>query len=249
MEKVLGVDVGATGTKAGIVDLKSGTLVGERHKISTPKGGMPTDMLVTIKELINYFDWEGKPIGVGFPSAIRDNIVLTASNIDDSWKGLNLNHLVNKETGCPCCVVNDADAAGLAEVRYGNCKNISGTVVLLTLGTGIGSAVFNNGQLLQNTEFGHVMYKGDIAEASVSNSARKRKDLSWEEYGRELGEFLSYINRLFYPEIIILGGGISKKIENFKAYFPEGIKVKPASQFNDAGIVGAALAYDIYKPA
>lgn len=246
MDKVLGIDVGATGTKGGIVDLKTGTLIGERHKLETPKGGLPTDMVAAIKELIEFFEWSGKPIGIGFPSAIRNNIVLTASNIDKSWIGLNIFDLIKKETGCPCVVVNDADAAGLAEVKYGNGNEVKGTLILLTLGTGIGSAIFNNGQLLKNTEFGHVMFNGKIAEQSVSNSARKREDYSWEEYGKELGSFIKYMNKLFYPELIILGGGISKKIDRFSAYLPKDVVVKAASQFNNAGIIGAGLAYHVY---
>ena len=246
MGKVLGIDVGATGIKGAIVDLKTGTLVGERHKIGTPEGGMPADMIQTIKELVEFFDWKGKPIGVGFPSAIRNNIVLTASNIDKSWIGLNVFELIKNETGCSCIVVNDADAAGLAEVKYGNGNDVKGTLILLTLGTGIGSAIFNNGHLLQNTEFGHVMFKGKIAEKSVSNTARKREDYTWEQYGTELGNFITYMNRLFYPELVILGGGISKKIDKFSEYLPKDVVVKAASQFNNAGIIGAGLAYEVY---
>lgn len=246
MDKVLGIDVGATGIKGGVVDLQTGTLVGERHKLDTPKGGLPADMLASIKELIEFFNWSGKPIGVGFPSVIRNNIVLTASNIDKSCIGMNIQKLIEEKTGCPCVVLNDADAAGLAEVKYGNGQNVRGTLILLTLGTGIGSAIFNNGHLLQNTEFGHVMYKGKIAELSVSNTARQREDYTWEEYGIELGSFITYINKLFYPELVILGGGISKKIDRFSEFLPKNVVVKAASQFNNAGIIGAGLAYDVY---
>ncbi len=248
MDKVLGIDVGATGTKGGIIDLKTGSLIGDRHKVETPKCGTPSKMIASIRELIEFFDWSGKPIGVGFPSAIRNNIVLTASNIDKSWIGVNISDLINKEIGCPCVVVNDADAAGLAEVKYGNGNDVKGTLILLTLGTGIGSAIFNNGQLLENTEFGHVMFKGKIAEQSVSNTARKREDYTWEEYGTELGSFIAYLNKLFYPELVILGGGISKKIDQFSEFLPKDVVVKAASQFNNAGIIGAGLAYDVYTP-
>jgi len=144
-------------------------------------------------------------------------------------------------------VLNDADAAGIAEIVFGAGKDVSGTVLLLTLGTGIGSALFKDGQLLYNTELGHIMYKGEIAEKVVSNAARKRKDLSWEKYGKELDQFLKYIKRLFYPDLIILGGGISKRFDKFSGYFEGNENIKPASQFNNAGIVGAALGYTYFN--
>lgn len=247
MNKILGVDVGATGVKGSVVNLDDGTLATERFKLATPEGGRPSDIAETVKAVVDHFDWVGQAVGIGFPSAILHHKVLTATNIHDSWVGQDVFKIMGDATGCPCIVVNDADAAGLAEVRYGKGKDVPGTLMLLTLGTGIGSAIFQNGQLLQNTEFGHVMYKGKIAEKTVSNTARKAGDLSWTEYGKELGEFLDYINRLFYPELIILGGGISKKFDNYADFFPKHINVTPASQFNNAGIIGAALSYELYS--
>lgn len=247
MSKILGVDIGATGVKGSIVDLEAGELITDRHKIPTPEGGKPEDIAQVVKELVHHFDWKGQPVGLGFPAVILHHKVLTASNIDDSWIGQDVFKIMSEATESPCIVVNDADAAGLAEVRYGKGKGVKGTMILLTLGTGIGSAIFLDGRLLHNTEFGQVMFKGTISEKTVSNSARKKNDLSWKQYGKGLGEFLDYIHKLFYPELMILGGGISQKFDNYAKYFPEHINVTPASQFNNAGIVGAALAYDVYS--
>ena len=240
--QVLGIDVGATGIKAALVDIDKGELTTERHKISTPEGGKPEDIILVINEMINHFDWKGKPVGIGFPAVVMDGKTLTASNIDNSWIGFPVKTAIKESTGNTVEVINDADAAGLAEVRYGKGKGVNGTIILLTLGTGIGSAIFKDGKILHNTELGHIMYKGDIAEKAVSNSARKKKDMNWKEYGTKLGDFLGYINKLFYPDLIILGGGISKKFDNYASHFPDHVKVTPASQFNNAGIIGAALS-------
>lgn len=240
--EILGIDVGATGIKAAIVDIDKGELITERHKISTPDGGKPEDIVKVIQEMISHFEFNGKPIGIGFPSVIMGGKTLTASNVDKSWIGFPVQAYIKEQTGNLVQVINDADAAGLAEITYGKGKGVDGTVILLTLGTGIGSAIFKDGKILHNTELGHILYEGKIAEKSVSNSARKKLDLNWSDYGTRLGDFLSYINKLFYPDLIILGGGISKKFDNYSSHFPEHINVTPASQFNNAGIIGAALS-------
>ncbi len=240
--EVLGIDVGATGMKAALVDTTKGELTTERHKISTPEGGKPEDMVGVIHELIDHFQWAGKPIGIGFPAVIMGGKTLTASNIDNSWIGYPVESSIEEKTGNKVQVINDADAAGLAEITFGKGKGVSGTVILLTLGTGIGSAIFKDGKILRNTELGHILYEGDIAEKAVSNSARKKHDMNWKEYGTKLGDFLSYIHKLFYPDLIILGGGISKKFDNYSSYFPQHLNVTPASQYNNAGIIGAALS-------
>ena len=202
---------------------------------------MPKDMVKTLHELIKKHDWQGKDFGVGFPAVILNDIVMTASNIDDSWIGQDIVKMIRKQTGMSTTVVNDADAAGMAEISFGHGKGMSGTVLLLTLGTGIGSALFRDGKLLRNTELGHLQYKGKKAEKLVSNAARLKRELDWKTYGKELGDYLDYVNRLFYPNLIILGGGISKKFDNYKNYFPEYLNVVPASKQNNAGIVGAAM--------
>ncbi len=244
MKKILGIDVGATGIKGAIVDTSVGEMITERIKLATPKGGKPKDMIQTMHTLIKEHNWEGKPIGVGFPAVILDNKVMTASNIDDSWIGQDIVKLIKKETGNPNVVVNDADAAGIAEITFGLGKDKSGTVILLTLGTGIGSALFNNGILMQNTELGHLKFKGSAAEKKVSNSARVSKELDWKSYGKALGDYLDHVNFLFSPTLILLGGGISKKFKNYGKYFPEHLNVVPASMQNNAGIIGAAMSYE-----
>jgi len=242
MNTVLGIDVGATGMKGAPVDITSGQLTGERHKIPTPDGGDPDDMLQVIQQLVDHFDMSGKPVGIGFPAVIKDGLCLTATNIDKRWINYPIQKVISDRLGAPTHILNDADAAGQAEISFGRGKGIAGTVMLLTLGTGIGSAIFKNGSLLRNTELGQMIYKGERAEMLVSNSARKREDMSWETYGEALGGYLRYVNGLFYPDLIILGGGISKKFKNYQGGFQDLTNVVPATQLNNAGIVGAAMA-------
>jgi len=243
MKKVLGIDVGATGIKGALVDTTSGKMITERIKLATPKGGKPKDIIKVIDELIKKHDWTGKPTGIGFPAVIMENHVMTASNIDNSWIGKDIVQLIKKESNTECVVINDADAAGMAEMKFGHGKNKKGTVILLTLGTGIGSAVYIDGLLLPNTELGHLKFKGSVAEKLVSNAARNKRELDWKSYGKQLGEFLAHVNFLFSPTLILLGGGISKKFDNYKDYFPKHLTVKPASKQNNAGIVGAAMGW------
>ncbi|MDB4438795.1 ROK family protein [bacterium] len=246
MNRILGIDVGATGIKSAIVDLQEGTLITERFKLQTPVSGKPKEMIDVIHQIVEHFDWEGKPIGLGFPAIIKNDISWSASNIHESWIGFKIKNEIEAQTGCSCVVINDADAAGLAELSFGKGKGIKGTMILLTLGTGIGSAIFNDGVLLPNTELGHLKYKDSIAEKYAANSSRKLKDLSWEEYGTELNDVLEHIDFVFSPNLILLGGGISKKFKNFSDYISSGLNVCPAEKFNNAGIIGAALAYKIY---
>lgn len=244
MTQILGIDVGATGIKGAIVDTEKGELCSKRLKIQTPSLGKPDDITEVINEIIQQMDWNGKPIGIGFPAAIQGQICMTASNIDDSWIGVNMVEYLTSKTGSDLVVLNDADAAGIAEMKFGKGKKLTGTVLLITLGTGIGSALFINGTLVPNTELGHLLFMGDIAEKYVSNSARKIHELDWKTYGERLGKYLAFLHRLFYPSQIILGGGISKKFDNYSGEFPSGLNVVPASNLNNAGIIGAALAYN-----
>ena len=243
MNEILGIDVGATGIKGAMVDIKKGELIGERFKLSTPENKKPEKIANTIKEICQEFDWKNKPLGIGFPAVIKNKICRSASNIDKSWIGTNVYELFNEKTKCDCTVINDADAAGIAEMAYGKGKEISnGIVILLTLGTGIGSALFMNGILIPNTEFGHLKFKKSIAENYASNSARKKKDLNWKEYGKALNEYLQHINFIFSPDLIILGGGISKNFDEYSEYFSKKVNVVPAQNQNNAGIIGAAMS-------
>ncbi|NNF22547.1 MAG: ROK family protein [Saprospiraceae bacterium] len=246
MTLTLGIDVGATGIKGGLVNLKTGEMVSERIKFPTPESRKPKEMAKTINKIVEAFNHQGKTIGVGFPAVIRNQKTLTASNIDKAWINYPIHDSLERITGCPLYVINDADAAGLAEIEYGVGRNEPGTVILLTLGTGIGSAIFKDGQLLKNTELGHLKYKNDIAEYYVSNTARKREGMSWDVYGKALNSYLAHIDHIFSPKLVILGGGISKKFHEFEEMLDKSFRVKPALKFNNAGIIGAALSWKLY---
>ena len=248
MKEILGIDVGATGTKGAIVNTKKGVLITERYKIPTPKSKKPEAMADVIKEICQHYNWKDQPVGIGFPAVIKNKICHTASNIDKSWIGTNIYELLQSKTKCDVTVINDADAAGIAEMTYGiGRKKSEGIVILLTLGTGIGSALFMNGKLIPNTEFGHLKFKGSIAEKIASNNARKMKKLSWEEYAAELNGFLKHLDFIFSPDLIILGGGISKQFDTYSQYLTKNVNVKAAQHYNNAGIIGAAMSINYYK--
>ena len=238
-----GIDVGGSGIKAGFVNLQTGEMIGERIKIDTPIPSTPDSVAQTVKELMDNLDWDGTKIGVGFPSTIQDGVALIAANIDKGWIGTNVEALFHRYTGHQYYVINDADAAGLAERMYGRIKNEKGTILMLTLGTGIGSALFYDGVLVPNTEFGHLIYRDSIAENWVSNRARKDRMLEYDTWASELAEFLDYTITLLSPRMIVLGGGVSFRFDEFSRHFENlRVPVVNAAMYNDAGIVGAAVA-------
>lgn len=239
-QQLLGVDVGGTGIKAAIVDVKKGTLLTERFKFATPQPATPQAVLSTIQKLIRKLDWKKGPIGCGFPAVVTNGITKTASNIDKSWIDFQAEEYFRKELKLPFYLVNDADAAGIAEQRYGSASSYTGTVLLLTIGTGIGSALFVNGILVPNTEFGHLGYKSGVVEDYVSNKARKANKLSYTKWGKELNEVLKYYLRVVCPEVIVLGGGLSKRFDLYSRYLNPGVPVITATHYNDAGVIGAA---------
>ena len=241
MATVLGIDVGGTGVKGALVDTKSGSLISDKIKYATPRPSTPKKVVRVINQLIDDFGVRGERFGCGFPSVIKNNIVYTAANIDKGWMGVNLRNFFKEHTGSEVFFINDADAAGLAEMRFGAGKGVKGTVILLTLGTGIGSGIFLNGKLVPNTEFGHLLYKESVFEHYASNGARKRLDLSMKEWSKELNTFLNHVNFILNPDLIILGGGVSKKFEDFKGFLDVGTEVVPALMQNNAGIIGAAM--------
>ena len=245
MKEILGIDVGATGIKGAVVDLNKGELITERIKYPTPKPATPQSMTEVMKQIIADFNWKGKPVGVGFPAIIKEGVALSASNIDDTWLNFPIIGFLNKKLKCPINVINDADAAGLAEKKFGGGSNKKGLVILLTLGTGIGSALFYNGVLLPNTELGHLKYKDSVAEKYASNSARELKELSFKTWGKELNKVLNHIEFILAPDHFIIGGGISKKFDKFKEYLKTDASIEPAKMLNNAGIVGAAMAYTL----
>ncbi|MEL7002058.1 MAG: ROK family protein [Bacteroidota bacterium] len=239
--KVLGIDIGGSGIKGAIVDTKEGKLITDRHRIDTPKPATPAAVIETVEKLIAEFDWHG-PIGCGFPAAVKHEIVKTAANIDKSWLGVNAAAKIEKDTGCPTHLVNDVDAAGFAEMKFGAGKGNKGTVMIVAVGTGIGTAIFTEGRLLPNTELGHLFLHGMDAEHYAANSVREKENLDWEEWGKRLNEYLNHIELLFWPDLIIIGGGVSKKFDNYSKYFDLDAQIVPAQNRNNAGIIGAALA-------
>lgn len=239
--KVLGIDIGGTGIKGAIVDTKKGKLLSDRHRIDTPQPATPKAVIETVEKLVAEFDWHG-PIGCGFPAAVKHEIVKTASNIDNTWIGMNAAAQIEKDIGCPTHLVNDVDAAGFAEMKFGAGKKNKGTVLIVAVGTGIGTAIFTEGRLLPNTELGHIELNGMKAEHYAANSIRERDELDWETWGKRLNEYLNAVEFLFWPDLIILGGGVSKKFDKYRDYLKLDADVVPALNRNNAAIIGAALA-------
>lgn len=246
--RAIGVDVGGTGIKGGIVDLPTGQLIGDRYRIPTPKPATPEAVAEVIGTILReLLSREGAPsaedlaVGVLVPGIVIDNVVLSAANIDDSWLDCDAGQLLAHLPG-RIYTMNDADGAGLAEARYGAGVGRSGTVMTITLGTGIGAAVVHDGVLVPNAEFGHLEFEGTVAEKLASASARERADMSWDEYGGVVARYLRHLERVFPPSMFIIGGGISKRSEDFLPYVT-GLRatVIPAQLKNNAGIVGAAL--------
>ncbi len=238
---ILGIDIGGSGIKGAPVDSTTGELLAERYRIKTPRGAEPKPVVEVVAQLVQIFNWTG-PIGIGFPAPIKGGAVMMAANISEKWVGSNADSLFSKATACPCTTLNDADAAGLAEMAFGAGIGQPGTVIMITLGTGIGSAVFHRGRLLPNTEFGHLEVRGKEAETRASDAARQREGLSWKKYAKRLNRFLATIEALFWPNLFIIGGGISKEHEQFLPLLTIDTHVVPAQFLNEAGIVGAALA-------
>lgn len=239
---VLGIDVGGSGIKGAPVDTKKGIMLTERHRIETPQPATPEQIALTITELVGVFDWKG-PIGVGFPAAVQNGIVQTASNIDASWIGVHAEQLFADTTDCSTLVMNDADVAGVAEMKYGAGQKKKGLVVLVTVGSGIGIVMFTQKKLVPNMELGHIiMPNGKTGEAYAADRIRKEESLSWEQWGKRFNEYLCYLETLLYPDLFIVGGGVSKKMENFRHLFCCQTKVVPATLLNEAGIIGAAYA-------
>jgi len=239
--EVMGIDIGGSGIKAAPVDTENGTLLASRLRVKTPAQAKPEPVAEAVAELIQKFNWQG-PIGAGFPAAVRRGEVLTAANISKKWLGVNAATLFAEATGCPVCVVNDADAAGIAEMTFGAGRSRNGVVMMITIGTGLGVALFTDGHLLPNAELGHIEMRGQEAEWYASDAARKRDKLSWKQWAKRFDTYLLRMEHLFWPDLIILGGGISADHERFMPYLTVGTEVVPAQMLNEAGIVGAAMA-------
>ena len=240
--QALGVDVGGSGVKGAIVDLDTGQLIGERLRLQTPQPATPQAVTATVAEVVRHFDWTG-PLGVTYPGVVVDGVVATAANVDRSWIGMNAAQAYSEAMGGRrVTVLNDADAAGLAEQRYGAGRNRNGVVVLLTFGTGIGSAVIHNGMLLPNTEFGHIEVDGKEAEHRAASSVKERKEWSYRRWTKEVTKVLVAVENAIWPDLFIAGGGISRKADKWIPLLKNRTPVVAAELLNTAGIVGAAMA-------
>jgi polyphosphate glucokinase len=239
---VLGIDIGGSGIKGAPVDVTTGTVLEERWRVPTPSPSEPAKVAAVVREIVDHFSWQG-PVGLTFPGVVVDGVTRTAANVDDAWIGLDARKLFAEATGREVTVLNDADAAGLAEARFGAGRGRRGLVLMLTFGTGIGSALLLDGLLIPNTEFGHLELDGHEAEHRASDHAREKHDLSWDKWAERVQAYLEHVRMLLSPSLIIIGGGVSKKADRFLPHIDLGdTPVVPAELLNNAGIIGAALA-------
>lgn len=239
--KMLGIDIGGTGIKGAIVDTKKGTLLSDRTKYLTPKNATPKNVIETAMKIVKDLDWEGKPIGAGCPAVVRQGITKSATNIDKSWIGFPVEETFSKMAGAPVSLINDADAAGLAELSFGEAKDVPGVCLLISLGTGIGSAIFIDGVLVPNSELGMLKMRDGIAEDYATNRVREQQELNWKEWGNNLNEYLQHLEVLFSPNKIVISGGVCKKFQKYSKYLHTDAEVVPAKLLNNAGIIGAAM--------
>jgi len=238
--ELLGIDIGGSGIKGATVDLDAGRLTRDRHKILTPQPATPEAVAKVVVELVEHFAWEG-PIGCTLPAVVRHGVVHSAANVDKSWIGVDGERLLGKVTGQEVVLLNDADAAGIAEMKFGAGRDRDGVVFMLTFGTGIGSGVFVDGHLVPNTELGHLEFKGMEAEHYAAARVREAEKLTYKKWGTRVNEFLQHLENIFSPDLFIIGGGVSRKMDKFKAYLLLDTEVVPARLRNEAGIIGAAL--------
>lgn len=240
--QILGIDVGGSGIKGAIVDLNKGKMLTERYRIPTPQPATPAAVTHVIEKIIKHHKWKG-PVGCGFPTSIKHGICLTESNLHKQWVGLHAEDYFSESVGLPFRVVNDADAAALAEMNFGAGRNKKGLVLVITLGTGIGSGAFYNGVLLPNFELGQLHFKEyEKIEHYAANSARKNEDMTFKKWGKRINKVLKYYNLVFSPDLFIIGGGGAKYLPQIEEYITVNVPVIPAKTLNEAGIIGAAMA-------
>lgn len=238
--KVLGIDVGGSGVKGAIVDTRTGKLLTKRYRLSTPVPSTPKALGRTIARVVEHFQWKG-PVGCGMPGPVKGGVLMLANNLDRGWSGLRVDRMLSRATGCRTFVVNDADAAGMAEMKFGAGKGKKGTVVLVTLGTGIGSSLFISGLLVPNTELGQFELRGKRAELRASAAIRKQRKLSWGKWAARLQEYFDMVELLLWPDLIIVGGGVSRRADRFIPKLRLRARIIPARLKNEAGLIGAAL--------
>ncbi|WP_420176045.1 polyphosphate--glucose phosphotransferase [Luteococcus sp. OSA5] len=243
MSTVLGIDIGGSGVKGAPVDLTKGDFAADRHRIATPSKSTPKNVVRVVGEIIDHFSGsldKESPIGITVPAPVRHGKIPMMANLDDSWEGLAAEKFFSDELGRSVTLVNDADAAGLAEVQFGAAKGTEGIVILTTLGTGIGTAVINDGVMLPNTELGHIEVDGHDAESRAAMSVKENEDLSWKEWAKRLQRYYETMQMLFWPDLFVVGGGVSKKHEKFLPLLDLETPIVPAQLQNKAGIIGAA---------
>jgi len=250
MSKSIGIDIGGTGIKGALVNTKKGILIGDRLRFETPNGATPEEVVEKVREIVSQLDAdEDTPIGICFPAIIKDGYTLSAANVSDQWIGVNAQKLFSKSLGRKVVLLNDADAAGVAEIKYGAGQERKGLVLMVTLGTGIGTALFMNGKLIPNSELGHLEIGGVDYESMASFSAKEREGLTFAQWAKRLETYFSHIDRLLSPDLIIIGGGISKQHDEFLPLINSKVKLVPAESKNNAGIIGAAyIARKRLKP-
>ncbi|HTZ45748.1 MAG TPA: ROK family protein [Jatrophihabitans sp.] len=236
-----GVDIGGSGIKGAIVDTRTGELRTQRVRIATPQPSSPHAVAEVVVQLVKKAGWSG-PIGATFPAVIKSGVAMSAANVDESWIGTDVDDVFSRATGYDVTVLNDADAAGLAEVRFGAAKGVPGVVILLTFGTGIGSGLFIDGQLVPNTELGHLELDGHDAESRAAASVKDKQKMSYKHWAKRVQAYMSHVERLFSPDLFIVGGGVSKDADRWVPQLSLNTPVRPAQLLNNAGIVGAAMA-------
>jgi polyphosphate glucokinase len=238
--KALGIDIGGSGVKGAVVNLKKGVFATDRLRIETPQPATPEAVSEVVAQIVDHFDWQG-PVGVTFPGVVTTGTIQTAANLAPGWIGLDGHRVFSAATGCDCTVLNDADAAGLAEVAYGGDASDEGLVILLTLGTGIGSAVIHHGELVPNSELGHLPLNGGSAEKYAASSVREALELSYEDWAGRVSEYMQLVETLLWPDQFLVGGGISKHADEWLPMVKCRTPIAPAHLLNKAGIIGAAL--------
>jgi polyphosphate glucokinase len=238
---ILGIDIGGSGIKGAPVDVRRGRVLTERFRLETPQPARPDAVLDTVAKVIANFEWGTDPIGVTFPGVVQQGIIRTAANVDKSWIGQDLVELLRSRTQAPVFALNDADAAGVAEVAHGAAKGVRGTVIMLTFGTGIGCGMFYDGKLVPNTELGHLEVDGNEAEKRAAESVRERDDLTWKQWAKRANEYLEALENLLWPDLLVIGGGITKKTDKWLSLLKARAEIRVASFGNEAGIIGAAM--------
>ncbi|HEX9666681.1 MAG TPA: ROK family protein [Thermodesulfobacteriota bacterium] len=248
---ILGIDIGGTHIKASVADIASGRLTGKHLFVPTPQPSTPAAMLSIIKDVISNLNWRGE-VGSGFPGVIKKGTIFTAANLSQEWIGVNLENEIHKFAEGGVAAINDADAAGLAEMKFGAGveynRQDGGVVLMVTLGTGIGTALFTDGTLVRNTEFGHIEIDGVDAEKRAATVQREREGLSWVDWGARVNKYLQTMEKLLSPDVFIIGGGVSESSEKFFPFIKVRAKMVPAKMGNNAGIVGAAIALESLYP-